>query len=245
MSGILIPPGRNSSNTLSRSSKTRNHTLDYCSYDDGNIVPHRPATPADTSPFLQHQDWGAPCTQMGFLPAFVLHSTSRTTSSAKKTGKSCAEGILSTDPVPQTMLWFTVWQHLTWTVTLTPEDQIWLLSPRSWLSFLKTSVQPPFRINKTLHSGEGAGILVLLFWLCGCQEIKPGTLRPFRAHSWRIFQPHLDEIELWFAEEGLDWAAGEAPESTDSSKLHCPSLSLSPQTAYKYWIHSWINLVRQ
>lgn len=164
MSGILIPPRRNSSNTLSRSSKTVSHTFDYCLYGDQNIVPHRPATPADTSPFLQHQDWGELCTQMGFLPAFVLHSTSRTTSSAKKTGKSCAGRILYTDRVPQTMLWFTVWQHLTWTMTLTPEDQIRLLSLRSWLSFLKTSVQPPLRINKTLHSEEGAGILVLLFW---------------------------------------------------------------------------------
>lgn len=120
---------------------------------------------------------------MGFLPAFVLHSTSRTTSSAKKTGKSCAGRILYTDRVPQTMLWFTVWQHLTWTVTLTPEDQIWLFSLRSWLSFLKTSVQPPLRINKTLHSGEGAGILVLLFWVCGCQEIKPWARDPPAGQS--------------------------------------------------------------
>lgn len=109
------------------------------------------------------------------------------------------------------------------------------------MSFLKTSVQPPFRINKTICIVDKQQEFLHSFLSLGCQEIKPrarDALAVQSTHSWRIFSP------TW-TKSSFEWLRSVWTGLFDSklsvptlSKLRRLSFSLSLQTANKYLIHS-------
>lgn len=161
----------------------------------GGVTPHRCGAPAHTCHYLQHQDRGEraqPWNQRAFS-CFCLSQEKNGLQHVKahrsaKPEKAFVGMIVSTDRTHQ----------LFGDLTLTPEDR-WGSSHNSggesWLSFLKTSVQPPSTINKPIRIVDKEQEFVhSCCWVCGCQEMKPGARDALAVQSTQSCSFHLDKI---------------------------------------------------
>lgn len=172
---------------VKKQNKNNNHTFRFCLCDNRYIVPRRSATPADTSHFLQHQDWGDWAelwAQTGlFLHSYISQEINvlqhiKNYSSAKKTSVGM---ILYRQNATN---YFVIYS---WTaLNLNSDIKAWGpgITSLVWLSFLQTSVQPPFTINKTICIVKEQEFLYTCFEFAVAKRLSrdPKTLWPFRKH---------------------------------------------------------------